>query len=275
MLATKRYEYLSFDLILFHPSLDNHRQLRWDKVRHYEQDILKNGLLEPLVVWERNPGEFFLVGGFHRHSAIRAIRAKNPGYFDRVDVRVVAGDLDEIRALNLKLNADRLDARITDYFDTIVYLNNAGWSPEKTGAFLDRSPSWIEDILRHAPGMDPRVRVLLADGRLSWNRAKEIGRRASTAEPGREKATVDAALAEIEAGRNVLRPRRLVSVRRAARRLARDRTLRADDRLDATFADLCSLMNLIAGRPADEAEIERVRRAFPGVLDPEPRDPGA
>lgn len=271
MLATKRYEYLAFDQLRFHPAIDNHRQLRWDKVRHYEEDILKNGLLEPLVVWERNPGEFFLVGGFHRHSAIRAIRSKNPGYFDRVDVRVVAGDLDEIRALNLKLNADRLDARITDYFDTVVYLNNANWSPEKIGAFLDRSASWIEDILRHAPGMDPRVRVLLADGRISWNRAKEIGRRAAEAEPGREKETVDAALAEIESGRAALRPPKPISARRAARRLARDLDERGGERLDATYADLCALMRVIAGRSSDHGDLDRIRRAFPGVLDPEPQ----
>ena len=41
--------------------------------------------------------------------------------------------------LNLKLNADRLDARITEYFDTVVFLGNAGWTEERIADFLDRS----------------------------------------------------------------------------------------------------------------------------------------
>ena len=71
------------------------------RMNGFERDIIQldgepapeggRALLEPIVVWERNPGEFFLVGGFHRHAAIRRIRSRNPGYFDRVDVRVIQG----------------------------------------------------------------------------------------------------------------------------------------------------------------------------------------
>ena len=268
MLTTKRYEYLAFPAIGFHPLLDNHRALRWDKVNHYESDILKNGLLEPLVVWERNPGEFFLVGGFHRHAAIRAIRNKHPGYFDRVDVRVVAGDPDEIRALNLKLNADRLDTRITDFFDTVVYLNNANWSVEKISQFLDRSPSWIEDILRFAPGMDARLRVRLADGRLSWNKAKEICRRVLAAAPGQEKATSDRALAELDAGRDTLRPVRLLTVKGATRRLSSRLKKEGDAALSIQLQDLCSLLAVLSGRRHTDEDVDRVRKVFPDLLDP-------
>ncbi|MBM4154991.1 MAG: chromosome partitioning protein ParB [Lentisphaerae bacterium] len=269
MLTTKRYEYLAFDAIRFHPSIENHRALRWEKVQHYEADILKNGLLEPLVVWERNPGEFYLVGGFHRHSAIRAIRAKNPGYFDRVDVRVVAGDPDEIRALNLKLNADRLDTRITDYFDTIVYLNNANWPTEKIAAFLDRREAWVGEILRYAPGMDPRLRVLLGEGRVSWNRARDICREALAAAPGREKEAVDRALAELESGRPAPRPARLLTPRRAARRLARELPERSGETLKVRYDDLLALVNVMAGLDPDGGHAEAVRRAFPGLLPDE------
>lgn len=266
MLTTLRYEYLAFDDIRFHPSIENHRALRWDKVRHYEEDIVRNGLLEPLVVWERNPGEFYLVGGFHRHAAIRAIRAKYPGYFDRVDARVVAGQIDEIRALNLKLNADRVDTSITDYFDTILYLNNANWTAEKIAAFLDRGEPWIRDILRFAPGMDPRVRVLLADGRIAWARAKEICRAALAAEPGLEKETVDRALADLDTGRRAARVRRPITPRRAARRLARELDRRANERLSIRYLDLCALVDVLAGLDASGEQAEIVRGAFPGLL---------
>ena len=61
MLRTKRFEYVSFDAVHLHPAVANHRPLNEAKVAHYAEDIRRNGLLEPLVVWERNPGELFLV----------------------------------------------------------------------------------------------------------------------------------------------------------------------------------------------------------------------
>ena len=64
MLTTKRFDYVGIDQIHLHPSVANHRPLNETKVAHYAEDIARNGLLEPLVVWERNPGEFYLVGGF-------------------------------------------------------------------------------------------------------------------------------------------------------------------------------------------------------------------
>ena len=146
MLTTKRFDYVGIDQIHLHPSVANHRPLNETKVAHYAEDIARNGLLEPLVVWERNPGEFYLVGGFHRYNAIRRIRETRPGYFDRIDVRVVHGDLDEIQALNLKLNADRLDARITDYFDAVIFMANANWDTGRIARFLDKSETWIESI---------------------------------------------------------------------------------------------------------------------------------
>ena len=188
MLTTKRFDYVPFEKVHLHPSVANHRPLNEAKVAHYAEDIQRNGLLEPIVVWERNPGEYYLVGGFHRHNAIRRIRAEHPGYFDRVDVRVVHGDLDEIQALNLKLNADRLDARITDYFDAIIFMANANWDKNRIARFLDKSAGWIEDILRYAPGMDPRVRRLLESGQISWAKAKAICKATLTAAAGQERA---------------------------------------------------------------------------------------
>ena len=124
MITTKRFDYVGIDQILIHPTVKNHRELTASKVAHYAKDILANGLLEPLVVWEKSAGEFYLIGGFHRTNAIYKIREEHPGYFDQVDVRVVTGSVDEMRALNLKLNSDRVDTKITDYFETVLYLNN-------------------------------------------------------------------------------------------------------------------------------------------------------
>ncbi len=261
MLTTKRFDYVSFDQVHLHPSVANHRPLQEAKVEHYAEDILRNGLLEPIVVWERNPGEFFLVGGFHRHAAIRRIRARHPGYFDRIDVRVVHGDLDEIQALNLKLNADRLDARITDYFDAIVFMSNANWDKGRIARFLDKGEGWIEDILHYAPSMDPRVRRLLESGEITWARAKAICKAALSAPPGEERAVVDAKLAE---GKNKERsgtPRPL-NYRTAVKRLQKRK-----EPFQVSGDDLIALLKILRSNAIEPETLERVRTAFPGLLE--------
>lgn len=269
MVTTKRYDYVPIEQVQEHPLIHNHRALDERKVAHYQDDILKNGLLEPLVVWERNRHEYFLIGGFHRLNAILRIRRERPGYFDRVDVRVIAGDLEEVRALNLKLNADRLDAKVCDYFDTILFLNNANWSTERIASFLDKSTSWVEDILRYVPGMDPRVRQLLQADKLSWGKAKQICRRALAADPGHEREVVDVALAELSGDGKADAPRVVLTPKAAHRRLARHLEKDPKATYKVTAQDLYSLLTLLAGKAdADRDEhLERVRETFPGLVE--------
>ena len=262
MLTTKRFDYVPFDKVHLHPSVANHRPLNEAKVAHYAEDILRNGLLEPIVVWERNPGEFYLVGGFHRHNAIRRIRAQNPGYFDRVDVRVVHGELDEIQALNLKLNADRLDARITDYFDAVIFMANANWDKSRIARFLDKNASWIEDILRYAPGMDSRVRRMLENGQITWAKAKAICKAVLTAPAGQERATLETALTALQSPAAAKAPK-VLTYRSAAKRLKARK-----EAFHVTGDDLLALLQVMRGKSATPEIVGRVRAAFPGLLDP-------
>jgi len=260
MLTTKRFDYVAFEQVHLHPSVANHRPLNEAKVAHYAEDILRNGLLEPIVVWERNPGEFYLVGGFHRHNAIRRIRAAQPGYFDRIDVRVVHGELDEIQALNLKLNADRLDARITDYFDAIIFMANANWEKQRIAQFLDKNVSWVEDILRYAPGMDSRIRRLLEEGKISWSKAKAVCKKALSVPPGEEQqAWDDAAHALLEPAKAV--PRAL-TYRTASKRLKGKK-----DTFQVSGEDVLALLQVIRAKTVSSDSMDRVRKAFPGLLD--------
>ena len=262
MLTTKRFDYVPFEKVHLHPSVANHRPLNEAKVAHFAEDILRNGLLEPVVVWERNPGEYYLVGGFHRHNAIRRIRAEHPGYFDRIDVRVVHGDLDEIQALNLKLNADRLDARITDYFDAIIFMANANWDKNRIARFLDKNAGWIEDILRYAPGMDARVRRLLESGQISWAKAKAVCKTVLSAPPGQERAALEAALAALQSPAAKSAPRTL-TYRTAARRL-KERT----EPFQVSGEDVLALLQVLREKSASAENVARVRAAFPGLLEP-------
>ena len=262
MLTTKRYEYLQIEKIGIHDALTNHRLLDTAKVAHLEKDIVANGLLEPLVVWERNPGEFYLVGGFHRMAAISAIRKKNPGYFDRIDVRVVSGDPDEIKALNLKLNSDRVDTRITDYFQTVLYLNNANWPKERISEFFDKSSTWIDEIIRFAPMVTPPMHQKLAAGELSWNKAKEIIQKTLKAPAGQEKETLDSELSKSQ-GR-VVKP---LTFKSAISRLAKVIKTEKNRTFTINTHDLYSLILTLQGRNFEPEHVECIRKVFPVLME--------
>jgi len=263
MLATKRYEYLSIEHIEFHHTLTNHRDLDLAKVEHLERDIVANGLFEPLVVWERNNREYYLVGGFHRMEAIQGIRRTNPGYFDRVDVRIVTGDPDEIKALNLKLNSDRVDTKITDYFQTVIYLNNANWSKARIADFFDKSISWIEDIIRYAPFTTDIMREKLSAGELSWARAKEILRKALKAPAGNEKQII-----ENELTRRPVRPApKPLPFQKTIKHLSKSVSSNPKRTFKVSNQDLYALIVTLQGKNVEPEHIDRVRNAFPVLWD--------
>lgn len=271
MLTTKRYEYLEFNKILVHPVIGNHRPLDMSKVKHYERDILQNGLLEPLVVWEKSQGEFYLVGGFHRTEAIKGIRRENPGYFDRVDVRVVSGDPDEIRALNLKLNSDRVDTKVSDYFETIIYLNNVNWEKERIANFLGKSVSWVDDILRYAPIMDRQVRKLLEVDKLSWNKAKDICKAVQQAPAGKEKEVLDRMLDKLISATSVVKkpsssPRKPLNFRTAKKRIGDVVKKVPEKSYTLMGSDILALFRVLEGKQFDESDMERVRTQLPELF---------
>jgi len=262
MLATKRYEYLSIDQIEFHHTLTNHRTLDMAKVAHLELDIVANGLFEPLVVWERNNREYYLVGGFHRMTAIQGIRQSNPGYFDRVDVRIVTGDPDEIKALNLKLNSDRVETKITDYFQTVIYLNNANWSKARIAEFFDKSVSWIEDIIRYAPLTTELMREKLASGDISWTRAKEILRKTLKAPAGNEKEIIENELSQPV--RSVAKP---LPFQKTIKHLSKSLSADPKRTFNVSTQDIYALLVTLRGKNVDQEDIDRVRNAFPILWD--------
>ncbi len=262
MLTTKRYEYLPIEQIEFHHTLTNHRNLDLAKVLHLEKDIITNGLFEPLIVWERNSQEYYLVGGFHRMEAIQGIRRSNPGYFDRVDVRIVTGDTDEIKALNLKLNSDRVDTKITDYFQTVIYLNNANWTKERIAEFFDKSISWIDDIIRYAPLTPVLMRDKLASGDLSWSRAKEILRKTLKAPAGNEKEII-----ENELSHPVRPAAKPLPLPKTIKHLSKSLNSNPKRTFKVNTQDLYALLVTLRGKDVDQQDIDRARTAFPVLWD--------
>ena len=176
-------------------------------------------------------------------------------------MRVVHGDLDEIQALNLKLNADRLDARITDYFDAVIFMANANWDTARIARFLDKSEAWIEDILKYAPGMDSRIRSMLERGDISWAKAKAVCKAVLAAEAGQERAVLERELDAIRNGSR--RAGKVLTYRSASAKLKKSSTTM----YNVTGADVLALLEAVSGKGDAKALADRVRKAFPGLLD--------
>lgn len=264
MITTKRFDYLSIHHIQKHPTVINHRNLNEAKVQHYAEDILANGLLEPLVVWEKSQGEFYLIGGFHRLAALHKIREKHADYFDNVDVRVVAGSADEMRALNLKLNADRVDTKITDYFDTVIYLNNVNWASERIADFLDKSVGWVEDLLRYVPVMPVRIYEMLEKGEISWNRAKAACQKLIKSPAGQEDQAAAEAIEELS--KPAVKKAKPLNFRSAKSRLGKVISKQPDETYTLDGGDLMSLLLVLEGKRFEEADLQRVKSKLPGLL---------
>lgn len=265
MITTKRFDYISINHIQKHPTVVNHRNLNEAKVKHYAKDILANGLLEPLVVWEKSHGEYYLIGGFHRLTAIHKIRQDHDDYFDNVDVRVVSGSADEMRALNLKLNADRVDTKVTDYFDTVVYLNNVNWPSQRIAEFLDKSVNWVEDILRYVPVMPPKIHELLDKGETTWNRAKAACQKLIKSPAGQEDQAAAEAIEELSKPA-AKKPAKPLNFRSAKSRLSKVIKTNPDEQYTLSGDDLMSLLLVLEGKKYEENDLERIKGKLPGLL---------
>jgi len=161
-----------------------------------------------------------------------------------------------------------LDAKITDYFDTVLYLNNANWDKERIANFLDRSVTWIEEIIRFVPGMDSRLRRILEEGKVSWNRAKGICRQILAAPPEKEKEVADQLIEELNKTEGSPKPKkRPLSTHKAIKRLTKQFEKQPTMHFTVGLEDLLSLFMVLAGKEYTESHIERVRKTFPGLID--------
>jgi len=154
--------------------------------------------------------------------------------------------------------------------DQVMAVVRASFRPE----FLNRVDEIIlfhrlkrNDMGRIVEIQVGRLRKLLEEGKVTWTRAKSICRAILAAEPGKEKAATEKALAALRREAKAGAPPRPLSYRTATRKLGEQ--IRKAPRASYTVAaeDLLSLLVLLHGKSFDETHVDRVRRAFPGLLD--------
>lgn len=128
--------------------------------------------------------------------------------------------------------------------------------------FFDKSVSWIEDIIRYAPLTTELMREKLANGELSWTRAKGILRKALKAPAGNEKEIIENELSR--PAQAVAKP---LPLQKTIKHLSKSLTSDSKRTFKVSTHDIHSLLITLRGKDVGQADIDRVRNAFPILWD--------
>lgn len=151
--------------ILVHDDLPNARPIDKDWVRDLSANIERDGLDTPIVVWNGGgdgelaelkggkvvPGSF-LVAGFHRVEAIKALKRRNEARYaelfsEGIPAIVRAGDIKDVLLAQLRENITRKDMDQSEVLTALQKLRDEHKMKQKVLAReLGKSEAWISSI---------------------------------------------------------------------------------------------------------------------------------
>lgn len=146
------------------------------------ESIREEGLLQSLTVRVQRRREgggqrftrYFLVAGFRRLKAIRALIEEDPEAFETVPCTVFAGDENDALLANLAENIDRVDLTPMDIAARIYELQKRGIKTDKIANRVKRSTSRIYALMRIYQNATPQIKELLQIGEINTNDAAKL-----------------------------------------------------------------------------------------------------
>ncbi len=170
------------------------RELDEKHVASLQTSIAKSGLDTPLTIWGgTKPGTkmkmkgvevpaAFLVAGFHRREAIKAIRNENPERFDilfkeGVPCVVKFGELKDILLLQLRENVDRKDPSAEEILPFLRRLRTEFKMEQKEIARnLGKSTAWVSVILDIENTLGDEATEEVSKGGVSLREARDVAK---------------------------------------------------------------------------------------------------
>lgn len=141
-----------------------------DHVVELSMSILKNGLLQPIVVRVKEDGRYQLMAGFHRLSAFHRIRAED------IPCHVMPQTDTPVRGLALVENICRRDMTLSEEVNAVTYLTEIEkLSTSQICDLLGKSRGWV-DIRLTLPQLPDNVRQELLDKRIGLKHAEILGK---------------------------------------------------------------------------------------------------
>lgn len=181
---------LPFEHIEIDSRIPNSRTI-YRGIEELAANIAEHGLLENLVVrGERQRSEkgafelpdgtkvwtrYFLVAGNRRYRAIKLIReTMDPAAFEKIQVTVRKGNLDDALFDNLNENVQREDLTPPELAAALVGMVKRGHSQSDIARRLSKSPSWVSRLCSfHEQASEP-LRKAAAAGEVSFSTAQVL-----------------------------------------------------------------------------------------------------
>ena len=129
------------------------------------------GLLEPVLVWEREQGQYVILSGHYRIRAVRRLKR------DRIDCQVLRCDRQTAHVVYCASNLlTRGLSAIEESHILSELVAKEGLTMEEAGRLFGHGKSWVSRRIKLLHVLDPKLKASLGQGILNPRVAQELTR---------------------------------------------------------------------------------------------------
>lgn len=133
--------------------------------------IGRTGLLEPVLVWEREQGQYVILSGHYRVRAVRRLKK------DRIDCRILKCDRQTTHVVYCASNLlTRGLSAIEESHILSELVAKEGLTMEEAGQLFGHGKSWVFRRIKLLHVLDPKLKARLGQGILNPRVAQELTR---------------------------------------------------------------------------------------------------
>lgn len=154
--------------------INNRQHFDKDETKRLAESIVTHGLLEPLVVREKNDaGEYELVAGERRLRAIKLIREQDCNKFKQIDCKVVKGNRIFAGECSMIENIQRADLQPMEIARGLAEMRNCGLAQRQIADKLGKTQAWVSQYLVLLKE-EPEVQKLVEEGKASVGTVRDL-----------------------------------------------------------------------------------------------------
>jgi|GEM_PF-5898480 len=134
-----------------------------------KRNIAENGLLQPIIVRESGKGEFELIAGFRRLTAVRELG------WEKIPAVIIPADEKEALIVALSENEIRKQLNDMEIAEMLSKMQELGLKQREIAKRLGRSPAWVSQKLKLLK-LPEKVQEAVKDGKMSGEAAVKLSK---------------------------------------------------------------------------------------------------
>lgn len=145
-----------------------------EDIKRLAESIVTHGLLEPLVVREKNDADKYeLIAGERRLRAILLIREQDAQKFKQIDCKVVKGNRLFAGECSMIENIQRADLQPMEIARGLAEMRNCGLTQKQIADKLGKTQAWASQYLLLLKE-EPEVQKLVEEGKASVGTIRDL-----------------------------------------------------------------------------------------------------